>query len=517
MSTIASLSVALDMDTARFSSGTRRAQGDMRSLASTASVAAGAVAAAFLSNELRQAIQGASREIAEATNEISQLVDQADRLGTSVAPLAALQRSAGQAGAEFQQLTKGLDRLQRTLGSGAAGKTLKTLGLDLQALRGKSVDEAFLDVADAIRNIDNEAGQAAASYALFGRSGQELTVLLKQGSEELRRQAVEARRLGLTLDDAAAGGVESMGDAWEDAKNASTGLWRQITASLAPALHGLADTGTELITDGAAVTASYNSEALAFEKAFAQVRQGVKDYAALHREQAKAIDTTSELGRLVGMDNFHQQGATEKVAKAASDAYSELRASLKEEIELFGKSKREIDLYNLSKMGGTRYALEQASALAAQLDGLEREKAALEKSTADRKAKQEELAADAKSIFEATRTPQEQYAAEMARLNTLVDSGALSWDVYGRAALQAMNTLADAEKAKLPQLDTAGASPAALEKGSVGAASAVTQQRQGLKRLEDLERQGLTESQQQTALLKQIATAQTPTPYSIPT
>jgi len=202
--------------------------------------------------------------------------------------------------------------------------------------------------------------------------------------------------------------------------------------------------------------------------------------------------------------------------KAASDAYAEMRAALKEEIELFGKSKREIDLYNLAKMGATREGVAHVRALSAQLDAMEREKAALEKTAADRRAAREDLEADAKAIFEATRTPQEQFAAEMQRLDKLLAGGVLSWDTYNRAARQALETLAEAEGARLPTLDSQGAAPAALEKGSVAAASAIAEQRSGLKRIEDLNRLGLNESQQQTQLLRTIAANQAPATYTIP-
>ena len=44
-------------------------------------------------------------------------------------------------------------------------------------------------------------------------------------------------------------------------------------------------------------------------------------------------------------------------------------------------------------------------------------------------------------LFERTRTPLERYRAEIARLNTLVDEGAIGWELYGRAVELAQEAL----------------------------------------------------------------------------
>lgn len=45
-----------------------------------------------------------------------------------------------------------------------------------------------------------------------------------------------------------------------------------------------------------------------------------------------------------------------------------------------------------------------------------------------------------RAVFEATRTPAEQLSAEIGRLNDLLQAGAISWDTYARAQLQAQDS-----------------------------------------------------------------------------
>lgn len=58
-----------------------------------------------------------------------------------------------------------------------------------------------------------------------------------------------------------------------------------------------------------------------------------------------------------------------------------------------------------------------------------------------------EMLAEAARIFEATRTPLEQYQATIARLNELLAAGAISQDTYNRAVAQAQDAFQKAEEA----------------------------------------------------------------------
>lgn len=62
-------------------------------------------------------------------------------------------------------------------------------------------------------------------------------------------------------------------------------------------------------------------------------------------------------------------------------------------------------------------------------------------------SKLKEMQAEAARIFEATRTPLEQYQAQIARLNELLAAGAINQDTYNRAVAQAQDAFTKAEQA----------------------------------------------------------------------
>lgn len=72
---------------------------------------------------------------------------------------------------------------------------------------------------------------------------------------------------------------------------------------------------------------------------------------------------------------------------------------------------------------------------------------AREKSARDAERAEQDMLREAQRYYEQTRTAAESYADEMARLNELLAAGAVTQDVYARAAAKAAEALAEAEKA----------------------------------------------------------------------
>lgn len=62
------------------------------------------------------------------------------------------------------------------------------------------------------------------------------------------------------------------------------------------------------------------------------------------------------------------------------------------------------------------------------------------------KSSLQQIATSAKSVFEATRTPLEQFNAKMQELNTLLQAGAIDWDTYQRAVKMAQDQLDAADE-----------------------------------------------------------------------
>lgn len=86
---------------------------------------------------------------------------------------------------------------------------------------------------------------------------------------------------------------------------------------------------------------------------------------------------------------------------------------------------------------------------AAQIDASKRLQSQLQAEAEQVKAwqgEQRQLQEEGRRVFEATRTPAEQLAAELDRLNKLLQQGAIDWDTYGRAQEAAQDRFDGATK-----------------------------------------------------------------------
>jgi hypothetical protein len=169
-----------------------------------------------------------------------------DRLGITTAALAALTHAADLSGVSNELLTGSLEKYLRNVAEAASGnvtaaKSFQELGLSAQALSSLPTDEAIGKIADALNAIENPAAKAAAAQDIFGKSGQALLPLLKEGSGGLAAFAKEADALGLSFSRVDATKVEAANDAVSRAKAAFVGVARTISVAISPAIQAAAD------------------------------------------------------------------------------------------------------------------------------------------------------------------------------------------------------------------------------------------------------------------------------------
>lgn len=139
----------------------------------------------------------------------------------------------------------------------------------------------------------------------------------------------------------------------------------------------------------------------------------------------------------------------------ALEKVSEALDKLKLDVDQFNMTDAEKKLAAFSGMKGvTPEQVKQYSVLLSQMDQLNAAK-----------KKQDEMQQDAKSIFDATRTPMEKYESTIGHLHDLLDAGAINWDTYGRAVRDAKSELeksakTDVASPKAPELMMAGSAAA---------------------------------------------------------
>lgn len=139
------------------------------------------------------------------------------------------------------KLTKNMDGAKD--GTGSAAEAFASLGISVTDAEGnlRSNQEVFMEVIDALGQMDNATERDATAMALFGKSAQELNPLIATGSKGMEAFAKEAHDMGYVLDNEALGSLGAMDDAMKRLENTGKALKNQVGLALAPTLTGMAD------------------------------------------------------------------------------------------------------------------------------------------------------------------------------------------------------------------------------------------------------------------------------------
>ena len=142
---------------------------------------------------------------------------------------------------------------------GPAASALAQMGLSAKTLASESPDQAFTQIADGLKAIQNPAARAQLAMDLFGKSGQELLPLMMQGSEGIKAAEEQAAKLGLTFNRVDAAKVEMANDAMTRLQGVVEGAAQTLAIDLAPFIDAVATKLMNVSTSGRGV-ASYITE-----------------------------------------------------------------------------------------------------------------------------------------------------------------------------------------------------------------------------------------------------------------
>ena len=291
-----------------------------------------------------------------------------------------------------------------------ASETIPAIQELANVLGSSETQQGFAAIVRMLTETASAAIKAAAEFANFAKFVGESVGRMFYGADD----PIER------IDDQIASLTATMRDAQ---KNAGS-----FTAMLVP---GLAD--------------SYKKDAAAAERAIAELRRqrDALQYMRLPGGQSPAV---SPMG-----PNDGPQPAPASIRGGKPAAGSRQQSEVERYLE---NLRRQLDatqnltvyeqlLLDLRKDGlskataGQRAELES---LAQRIDlsrANESQMQAEERQMADLRAEQDKLRQAGIAIYEATRTPLERLNAEQDRLNKLLEKGAINWDVYSRAMLDA--------------------------------------------------------------------------------
>lgn len=412
--------------------------------------------------------------------------------GISTEALSQLQYAAGLSGVD--DLSTSLNKFNRSIGEAAQGtaaqaEAFEAIGVSIKNAQGgiKSTEELLLDTADAFSQYEDGAAKSSVAQELFGRSGAALITFLNSGREGIEAMRKEADELGLTLDESTGRAAEQFNDNLDRMGKVSQGVGQRLANEFAPELARLTDLFVQAAKDGdtvartaegiSAVFKGLTLAAITVSNAFQIVGKSLAGVAAIKIEffsgnfrgaieagRAALSDIGGDLEDIRkaydGLFNAQpgvpqspvdsgskraltlptsggSSGKNASRSSAISEAEKQAQAiqrvidALSEEAATNGLSRAQIEARSVAMLGATSAQTEQVYQLAEYIEA----QSALN-----------EKIAEAGAVFDATRTPLENFNKEIERLNALRDTFAngkplIDPDTYERAVTQAQEQL----------------------------------------------------------------------------
>lgn len=196
---IQSIMARLGLDTSAFSKGLNDAKNETKRFdvdlgAVMASAGRGIVAVVAAVAGLAVGFLALGKRAIESADNIK---DMADALDLTAKSMQSFQAAFGKNGTSAQQFETGfskfLDKLAEARnGSESAQETFQKLGLTLDDLANPNTEEIFFKVADGIKNSKNGADALNKSLDVFGKSGRQMSILMREGGEAVKAAMADA-------------------------------------------------------------------------------------------------------------------------------------------------------------------------------------------------------------------------------------------------------------------------------------------------------------------------------------
>jgi hypothetical protein len=232
------------------------------------------------------ALLNMGRQALDAAGGLGELASQT---GASTKALQAYKFIALENGVTNEQMQKGFAQLTKRLGEAKLGsdkmiEAFGAVGVSGRELASLTTDQAMLKIADAMSKIQDPAKRAALEVQLFGKAGQALDPILRQGSAAIAEQTQKLAEMGLIMDDATIAKADEAADKMATLAEVLKTRFTIAVAENADALLSLAN--------------AFATAAAAAGNFFSQVAQKSRD------TEIRAANPANESSYLGGMITF---------------------------------------------------------------------------------------------------------------------------------------------------------------------------------------------------------------------
>jgi hypothetical protein len=241
MAQVGSLNVNLALESAQFIAGMKKAAAQTQSTAASISKALGTAKAAIGGLAAAFAVDWMADQVQKAFDYADAIQDLSDRTGASTKFIQEFGYAAQLSGSSVENARTAIEKFSKNLGAAQNGseamrKTLHDLGVT-----STDVDTAVKQAADGIAKMDSKSEQAAATVAVFGKSGQDLVMTLSAGSAGLNEMAQRAAELGIVLDKDVIANAGKVNDQLDTMKMILSAQMANAIVQNADAIAGLGD------------------------------------------------------------------------------------------------------------------------------------------------------------------------------------------------------------------------------------------------------------------------------------
>lgn len=196
--------------------------------------------ASFLSSSLVNAVAGVGiiQAFRGTVQKLDRVGDLSQRFGVSAESLQRLGGVAELSGSSMDAMAKAISKLGRTVVEaiddpvGQAADKFNKLGISVDSLRGKSIEEVFGAVSQSISSLASETEQGAAAFDFFGRAGDEIRNVLQLGNDEFQKLSS-----GISVaSDEAVSAAQNIDDAFKSLGQAFTSTAGGMLEAFRPAI-----------------------------------------------------------------------------------------------------------------------------------------------------------------------------------------------------------------------------------------------------------------------------------------
>ncbi len=375
------------------------------------------------------------------------LTELSARIGVGIVALSQYKYVAEANSISLETLSGAFQKMQISVsksasGTGAAAEALDQLGLSTSALQKLAPDQQFEAIAEALSQVGNKGDQAKLAMALFGKAGTQLLPIMEEGRAGLLEMREEADRLGLTISEVAGKQLSEFDDAMDRIGGRMEGVKNTIAIGLLPALNDIAkaleDTNSKsdsfrivaeglgdtmkvltfatmaafeaIVSVGKAMGAVEAAKDLAYSGKFAEAQNVFINFAADERASIDKLTEAYEDLFDTKKDGFYGETSGKIDRSKPTPAGTQDSSGGDATAKAIAEQRK----LNDERLKADQEYLEQQAALELQKFQKEEELS---------QARIERAQGEATRIFEATRTPMEQFQADYEALYELYQKG----------------------------------------------------------------------------------------------